>query len=233
MAKYKPSKLFEKLKGSIGDITFFDSKYGSQIRSKPIPKNKRTPAQRRVRNYQTKATQAWTLVNTQQVMTWKAFALRFPYKNNIGEKVYYTGRTMFIKCNRSLLEISQPIILDPPKNTKVQALNSIDVDILISGNYYDIKLLIKPALNKNTKLLVFATAFIKPGINTPKSNKYKEIAVLDSTFISGSSILDYYNKVFLYQNYNSFKIAFRFKAVSSISGFCSKETSFIEEPIFS
>ena len=230
MAKYKPSPLFEKLKGSIRDLVFIEGKYGSQIRTKAVPRNKITPPRIRVRRNHGKTSDAWAKVNPQQVNAWRAFAMRFPYINDVDQEVYYTNRSIFLKCNRSLIEINQPVILDPPKNTNVQNFDTIDADIIVSGDLWDIKLHFKPLIKKNTKVIVFATAFLKPGVNSPKSNKYKEIAVLDSTFINGSSILEYYNKVFLYQSFKSFKIAFKFKPVSTLSGFRSPEIQLIESP---
>ena len=87
----------------------------------------------------------------------------------------------------------------------------------------DIRLFFKPAISKNTRIIIFATRSLSNSLNYFRNNHFKKIGYIDSSFKSGDSIFSMYMSLpFFKVNFkdnSSFQIAFRLKPVSSLSGF--------------
>jgi hypothetical protein len=71
---------------------------------------------------------------------------------------------------------------------------------------------------------------LKHGRNSPKPSKFRIIAILDHTFLSGYSLLDEYLSVFQSNADNSNRIAFRIKPVSTISGLTASGLALLQAP---
>ena len=88
----------------------------------------------------------------------------------------------------------------------------------------DLLMVIDPAISGNTKLSLFATMPVKNSELYGTHKRFK-IAVLDSSFVSGSSIKDFY-----FQKYNQlpetrFKVFFEIKSTNLHTGFSSTPKS--------
>ncbi|MCX6162082.1 MAG: hypothetical protein NTV87_12225, partial [Ignavibacteriae bacterium] len=136
-------------------------------------------------------------------------------------------------CNINLREIGLPDIFDPPVNYSVQEYEEFELEISYDeNNYMDIRLFFDPPLKKNTVIEIFATMQLKLCSFSFKNSWFKKIGCINSSFKSGDSIQKLYATIFNLPTLKktgtgSFKIAFRLKTVSVISGFASSliETS--------
>lgn len=75
-----------------------------------------------------------------------------------------TGFQFFTKLNRNLQEIGLPVITDCPQQTNVQYFDFFSVDIYSTPGTEDINLNFSPVISAETKLKVFASRVINPGI---------------------------------------------------------------------
>ena len=133
--------------------------------------------------------------------------------------------------NRTLVEIKEPFIFDPPKKVYPLQFKFFKVEITASDKLDDIRIFFKPNIPENVKVMVFASYQMKMGMNSTKKHFYRKIAVIDSTFKSGSSLLEHY--MYAYQDYrfSTAKIAFRFVPVSKLSGLRSIPIELIQTAI--
>ena len=241
MAKFNGSML-GKISGKTGGTQFYPSSQGNIMRISPIPVNVWTPARQRARLRMNKAVKSWALVSFEMADRWNAFASEFKHTDKVGKELIYKGREIFIMINSNRLEINEPIILEPPQKVYPENFTSINVNIihnsLLNTQYplpdtqnvlpdtqysipdtNDIRLSFDPEIHKDTKFIIYATSDLRPGVNSIKPCWYKKIAVIDSTFLSGFSIVNEYKAVFKFLSLKSNRIAFFFRPVSAMSGF--------------
>ena len=149
-----------------------------------------------------------------------------------------------MSCNINLREIGLHDILYPPENYSVQTYEDFKLEISYdAAHYMDIHLFFDPPLETDTRIVIFATIMLKLCNNRFQDGWFKKIGYIDSGFKSGDSIQKLYASIFgltqlpkltpTFTFSNPFKIAFRLKTVSAISGFTSPiiktEACFIPE----
>ena len=228
MALIKPAVIIDKISGSAGSDTFVNSTYGGpQLRRKVyhkdlFPSDAKAISNKRCGN----VTRLWAEVSPAQLLEWEKFAKTFKRINRVGVKLPVRPIDSFKQVNNNLVGINEPHLLSPPKKVYPKEFESIEVKIIsrttnndqLSTNLLeDIRVFFKPSVHKDTKVVVYATGILKGGVNKPKDSKYRRIAIMDSAFISGISLLSSYLSVFQVDNKYPVKIAFRFKPVSRIS----------------
>jgi hypothetical protein len=223
MAKFN-SGIIGSISGSIGGTEFVKSNKGDYIRIKSNPVNTWTPARERVKHRMAKAVRAWSLITYEQSIAWADFAFGLTKTDKVGKIIPYSNRDIFIKVNCNLLEINMPVILSPPEKVYPQQIESVDAEIFSVNGIDDIKLSFNPQIHNSTKIIVYSTYPLKPGVFKVKPCWYKKIAVLDSSFISGSSIIKDYKTVFPHYSLKSARIGILFRPVSAISGFDKPST---------
>ena len=109
-------------------------------------------------------------------------------------------------------------------------LNNPRFDIIASPELSDIKISFRSGIQKNTKYIIFATPMLKEGRNIPQTSKYRIIAILDHTCLSGYSLLNEYKSVFQDTVNDTNRIAFRIKPVSTISGLNASDFAVLQAP---
>lgn len=244
MTKFKPG-IVTNLSGTMGGTSFVNNPYTPHLRLKTNPINRWSPAKETSKVHQSKVTRLWGSLTPKQVCGWKQLAAQLTRVNSAGAVVKVRANDLFKKLNRNLVEIKeQPILIAPEKHLPLQfasvttLITVTDMQTYQYGVFYDnnphtledIKVIFEPAIPEDNKVIVYASPMLKYGINSTKKHFYKIIAVIDSEFISGTSILPFYLKA--YPNYLSgtFKIAFGFKHISRISGFPASTIQFIQIP---
>ena len=234
MAKYKESIYLPELRGRDGASIFRKNRYGNHIAPKPIPSNHKTDAQMRVRYSLTSLIKIYSnKLNERQYIGWSKLTSKITLSDKSGNIFHPAPRDIFTGFNSNLTEVGLPISLDPPEKLSVQSFKSFDVQIIPEDNNNDLLLFFKPAIDKDTRIMIFATKDLKNSIFFFRPNRFKLIGYIDSTFKSGDSFLSLYRSIlkFNYKFYDNFKIAFHFKPVSCSSGY-SKDLVEISSSIF-
>ena len=222
--KIKTSAFVDDMNGSSAGSNAYRDRTGLHLRTKSGRIKSTSPklqnSQQKFRN----VIDSWPLLKDRQMVAWNDLARTFFKKDKIGNVFPYCGRDIFEKFSRNLLEIGEEIKLDPPNSRNVQTFKSFSVE-LIQEDYLlkDIILNIRPKISKDTKILIYATNPSKPGRYFINPNRYKKIGYIDSSFISGHSILHLYNSVFFEPRALSFRMGFFIKPVNRNSGITGKE----------
>ncbi len=218
MAKASPG-MAGKLSGSIGGTQFRQTRYGTVVCNTTIPVNRWSPSKQTSNIRFGNASRLWAKVKHSDVADWNKLADSFVKIDKLGNEYSMRGIDLFKQVNRELVEINEPIIFKTPKKVFPKTIITPKFEILGDKKLDDIRLFFKHPIHKDTKYVIFATPMLKPGINSPKPSWYRKFAVIDSTFISGYSLLNEYLEVFKHTVSNSQRIGFKIKPVSILSGF--------------
>ncbi len=223
--KYVDSIYASNQSGKLGGVIFSRNQYGVYSCMRKPPVNPNTPAQQLTRSGTGNISREWANLTDVQRDNWRDVAHKYPFQKK-GKTYFLQGYVFFIKINKSLYEVGEPVLKGFPLNSKISLQTfdqfSVKMDNTPSGN--DLFLFIDPAIDSNTKLSIFATMPLKPSELYGTSRRYK-IAVLDSSFVSGSSIKDYYINKFGLLPDSSSKAFFEYKATNLINGFSSLSIS--------
>ena len=231
--KFKESAYTPKAHGKLGGNKFSSNRYGPYSSLKPRTNYTYSVAQSRVTGQFGAVTRKWSQnLNQQQLDAWLKLSEKFKKTDSLGNVYVPPPRDIFMSCNINLREIGLPDILDPPENYSVQTYQDFKLEISYDAdNYMDIHLFFDPPLEPDTRIVIFATMILKLCNNSFQDRWFKKIGCVDSRFKSGDSIQKLYASIFpLTQRPKltptrtfslPFKIAFRLKTVSAISGFAS------------
>ena len=243
MAKFK-SGILGNISGSMGAAEFVNSRYGQVLRSKTIPIKRNTVPGDFTKSKFRDVNKLWGKITIAQHKGWLEFAKSFTRIDKAGNEVPCRAIDVFKSVNRNLIEINEPVLFDAPKMIYPKALKTIDVEIIerttnsphasggqITTNYLDdIKLHFKPEIGKNVKYRVFATHMLRRTVYFVKPCWYRKIGVIDSNFISGSSILNEYNSIFKDIDIGTNRFGFLFIPTSTISGLTSTPIELLSTP---
>jgi hypothetical protein len=229
MAKFKTG-IISNISGSTGGTSFSSSRYGNVMRLKPQPINTWSEIKQNAISKNVNVARLWAKCTPAQVEAWTEFAKDFKRIDRSKTEVACRPVDIFRKINRNRWEVNEPFIFNPPKKIYPNQFTSIDFEIIASDKIDDLKVYFKPKIEKGTKIMVFVSRMLKYGENSSKKSFYKKIGWIDSNFKSGDSILDKYLSVYKLNTRNTFKLAFKFKPVSIISGLSLDPISFIRIP---
>ena len=219
--KYTNSIYTPNLSGKQGNIVFSSNQYGPYSADKSIPFNPNTEAQQKVRSGTAGISRIWSTLTSVQRQQWCERSKKFAFSKK-GIQYYLPGFYFFMKLNRNLYEINEPIMRDCPSflNYEPQDFSSFEVRMVDTHSGKDLLLFLFPAINNNTKIKLFASKDVKTSEMYGTHRLYK-IAVLDSTFVSGSSIKDYYTEKYVNLPASNGKAFFDIRSTNINSGFTS------------
>lgn len=163
-------------RGSVGGTTASWNTYGAYAKNKSTPVNPSTTYQQNVRMYFAMIAQYWRGLTQNQRDLWVSMASEYKATNIFGDLFTYTGFNLFMKLNRNLLEIGESIIDDCPSPQSVMGFTDLTFDIDITA--VTAEATFAPAIDADTKVIVYATAPQSPGKSFVKS-EYRKIDVLD------------------------------------------------------
>ncbi len=219
--KYTNSIYTPDLSGKQGAVVFSKNQYGPYSCQKKTTTNPNTTYQQNVRSSTADIARQWVSLSPAQRLDWSKNSLLHPQKKK-GKTYTLPGFYFFMKLNKNLSEVGEPLITDFPdiKYLQPQNISSFSVKMVNSNSGNDILLFFNPAINNKTKLSLFATMPLKLSLSYSTSHAYK-IAVLDSSFISGSSIKDFYLHKHKQLPDSMSKVFFEIKSANINSGFTS------------
>jgi hypothetical protein len=100
--------------GARGDVVASRNRSGQFLRKRVSPKNPRTAAQRRVRNYMRTFSRLWNKVTEAQRAAWCADACEVLSRPKLGKPRQLDGQKFFNKINTVLAICGQEPLLEPP-----------------------------------------------------------------------------------------------------------------------
>jgi len=177
MVKAKYGQIVSDVRGSIAGACFSRGNSGTLIRSKTSNRNKKTISQNSNRVFFTYVNQIWRTLSKANVNAWNEQAKLISKNNIFGDKISNSGCALFNSCNINLLTINESIILWPPKINPVFSFSEFLANVDVGAG--TAILTFTPAVDIDTKVLVYATPPIGTGITNAK-NFYRLIAVLDN-----------------------------------------------------
>ena len=180
-------------RGKLGGTVLSKGTYGAYARRLVTGVNPSTPAQQLVRQFMASISQAWKGITQAQRDIWNQVTSNYQTTNIFGDLFAYTGFNLFMKFNRNLLEIGEAQITDAPAPEAVQGYTalSIAVDVFTT----DFLITYAPAIDADTKVIVYATAPQSQGKNFVKS-EYRKIDVIATADASPFDIIAEYNAKF-------------------------------------
>jgi hypothetical protein len=218
MAKVKFTAIVAQMRGKLAGSVFARGRYGNYIRTLTSPINSNTPALERVRSLFNNVVTGWYNLTDDQRAAWGGSASVAGKQTSFGESFNYTGRVLYIHLNRNLQEIGEALITEPPVLNPVESFSNFAGSIKTTPGSEDISIDFSPAIDANTKVIIYATPVLSRGSVYVNPNKYKKVAVLDNTFVSGDSIMTEYIDVFKTMPATGQRVGFKMKAISKASG---------------
>lgn len=103
------STLFEKISGSVGNITGAMGRGGNYFKTKTNPRNPNTALQKAVRDALSAANIAWSAATDAQHTAWEQYGKTCSYKNNTGNTVVLTGWNAFSRAYVVLKQAGQTV----------------------------------------------------------------------------------------------------------------------------
>jgi hypothetical protein len=91
------SSLMSQVSGKIGGTVYATGRYGQYARNWVKPVNPNTNKQQQVRSIMGAANQAWSLLTDLVKADWVTYANAVPWLNRIGDAIYLTGKTIFVR----------------------------------------------------------------------------------------------------------------------------------------
>ena len=223
--KYTNSIYTPNLSGKEGNTIFSSNKYGPYSCERKIPLDPMSPAQLNVRWGTSSIAGSWATLSQQQRNNWNSQANDFPFTKK-GLHYFLSGFMFFMKLNRNLYEVNEPLMKDlPPLTNQIpQSFKNFYVEIVNTPSGPDLLLYFKPVIKTTAKIILTATKPVSVAEKYGARKLYK-FAVIDSSFISGSSIKDYYlKKYFTLPNIYQ-KVYIDLKSIDIRTGFSSTHIS--------
>ena len=219
--KYTNSIYTPNLSGKQGNIVFSSNQYGPYTADKSLPFNPNTEAQQKVRSGTASIARIWSTLTSAQRQNWCDRSKNFAFYKK-GIQYFLPGFYFFMKLNRNLYEVNEPIMRDCPsfQNYIPQEFSNFQIKMVDTPAGKDLLLFIFPTINSNTKIKLFASKDVKTSEMYGTHRLYK-IAILDSNFVSGSSIKDYYIKKYVNLPASNGKAFFDYISTNINSGFTS------------
>lgn len=217
MAKYNQSIYQPNKAGKVGGSVFAKGRYGPYEKIKTNPVQPRTPYQRDVRTKQMSVSLLWDTLSSAQKAVWDNTPVVFGLKTK-GNRGFMTGYMLFMQINRNLLDIGEAMITDCPQHLVTpEILASFSAEIKTTPGSEDIKLNFSPVLTAGNKLVISATPVLKS--DSQNGNKFlRIIAVKDSTFLTGGSVMSDYIARFKAMPETGRAVLFSVKCIDTATG---------------
>ena len=177
MAKIKLGPFIADIRNRIGGVVFSKNSAGNYIRRGVTPVNPQSVAQLLSRQFLTQTSQSWRDLTDDERNNWNQVKDSFPKTDIFGNSIAPTGFNLFTRLNRNLLEISEPAITAAPLPSAVQGFLTLTLVANTTGGL--LTATFTPAINADTKIILFATAAQSAGVTFVKA-EFRKIDVLST-----------------------------------------------------
>lgn len=217
-ASVKYTAVVDFMTGKINGTVFARNAYANYARSRSLPFNPQSSEQFNVRENFKQIVSSWHSLSDSAREGWNLLGRSVSFSNKLGDPKNYTGFNMYGKINMQLLNIGESALIDAPVKTEVDNI-ALRVDVVSSPSAMTAAFL--PVIAAGQKLIILSTGPISAGVQNPALKDFKQIAVKDSTFLTGDSISSDYNKFFPYPVATGITVWFAYKMVDTTTGFAS------------
>lgn len=213
--KIKYSALVSDMRGKLNGSVASKNRFGSYLRNKVTPVNRKTVYQTVVRAILATVAQTWRGLTASQRSQWDGAVNSFKGTNIFGDVKVLSGFGLFTKLNANRLTIGQAQITTPPLPTDVPGVTALSATADVS----DAKIILtySPAIDAGVSVILEATAPMSAGKNFVDS-EYRKIDVLLTADASPLEVQTAYIAKFGSIGVAGQKIFFRMKAVDTSSG---------------
>ena len=167
--------------GKIGGHVASRNRAGAYLRTKVTPVNPQTASQLVVRNRLAALSSAWRGLTQPQRDAWNAAVGDFQKTDIFGDLKSPSGFNLHQRLNNNLNTIGELTIQSPPAVDQVEISRQISVTANLLGSILTIGM--DGAVPATSKVKVFATPSLSPGVNFVKS-EYRLIEVIDPAVVS-------------------------------------------------
>lgn len=114
MALFK-SQVLTQASGSVGGLTYTRTPSGMVIRARSMPVNPSTALQQVARVALSTLSTRWVQTLTEdQRISWADYASQVARKNKLGDQIFLSGNSMYIRCNSPRIQAGLSVIDDAP-----------------------------------------------------------------------------------------------------------------------
>lgn len=113
--------------GSIGGVTASHGRSGQYVRARTVPVNPSSPFQNQVRIIFGNLSIAWQTLTDAQRDSWATYAANVPVRNRIGDTIFLTGHTMYIRSNVVRIQAGLSRVDDGPTVFASLQLSTIQI----------------------------------------------------------------------------------------------------------
>lgn len=225
MAKEELESLLGDFRGQVGDYIISKKGKTKYIRKKGKKKNHHTKPKQKTEGRLGELSKIWNSLTIKERRTWfKLFKSEHIFDNKKNKQIS-DPRYLFIGLNREMQEIGEPINRIAPVYAEPQIMFDAKVEMVLKGKNLSMNLHLLNEIEANTKVIVLATPSLTNPSDEINERLYRLITVIDSNFVSGSSIKEEYLKVFQKIVRVGEEFSFKFKPVHKLSGVKGYEKS--------
>lgn len=175
--KIKYSALVSDARGKLNGSVASKNRYGSYLRNKMTPVNRRTDFQQAVRSRFGAMSAKWNEITEAQRDAWRSYANDKPYTDIFGDQKTLQGNSMFTGVNTLLLNAQLPV-LDAPDSSSVDLpYLGLSIDTL---SVSEMSIELANTTTDADKIVVYATPPVSAGKKFLK-NDYRIVDVLEIT----------------------------------------------------
>ena len=218
MAKVTYNGVIDDLSGKLGKNVHTHNKTSKYLRGLSENEYVQTDGRKGSNDKFADTTVKWGTLSDKQIDGWNRAAMDYNLKSAKRNNVMKTGRSFFNHVNRNLQEIEEPQIATAPDRIRPQFILDFGFEFVKKGKKKDIIVKFDPKIDDNTKIIIYATNSLMRGQHFVDNGWYKKIAVIDSEFMSGNSILAQYLRVFNDIEENMYKIQFKYREIHKKTG---------------
>lgn len=119
MAIIRPSAIVAGISGSIGGVTFANSKTGIVARHRPYRKPNHAPKLLQQQGYFARVTRHWREISDLDRRAWRSLAVDYPITNRLGQASARTGYGLFTAANLNLFRSKGTLWDAPPTQRNI------------------------------------------------------------------------------------------------------------------
>jgi len=176
-------------RNKIGGHVASKNRAGSYLRTKVTPTNPGTTYQVNVRNRLAGISTAWRALTEAQRKAWNVAVSNYARTDIFGDLKNPSGFNLHQQLNNNLIQVAKDMITTPPLPQAVDAFTLLSV--AAANGAQTLTLTFAPAIADPSRVLVFATPAISPGISFVKS-EYRFVIMLLASAVSPYSLEAYY-----------------------------------------
>lgn len=172
--------------GSVSGTTFQRGASGTQVRSRPIPRTRRTSFTNSERQLMQYLTRQWRSVSAANQAAWQVSADAITWTNRFGESIRGLGYWLWLRCSFHRQLASLSVVESAPTVAAVGAITGLASAVTVASNSFTLSWSSGNVPAAET-WLVFATPKLSKGLSTP-GKSFRFIRTIAAGTASGVSI---------------------------------------------